>query len=122
MPVYRFRFLDKLGRVIAGHYGRCEDDNAARAYADALAAKTGNSNIEISSGDRPVSREISGPSWATAVDNLRPPSDDRRKKVRRWAPGLHNCPRCSSPDLFVIRLPIVRCLTCYCAYQFDLRV
>src|SRR5262249_22192316 len=122
MAEYRFRFLDKLDRVIAGHYSRCEDDDAARAYADVLAAQIGNSNIEISTGDRPVSREASDPLRATAVDNPRPPSDDRRKKVRRWTPGLHECPRCSSPDLLVVRLPIVGCLTCYCAYQFDLRV
>jgi len=118
MPVYRFRFLDKSGRVIAGHYSRCEDDAAARAYADGLAAQTGNSNIEISRGDRPASHEPPDPLWTMAVDDLQPP----RKKVRRWEPGLRNCPRCESPDLFVIRLPIVRCLTCSCAYQCDVPI
>src|SRR5262249_47368244 len=122
MAEYRFRFLDKLDRVIAGHYSRCEDDDAARAYADVLAAQIGNSNIEISSGDRPVSLEIPDPLWARAVDDPDPPSNDRRKKVRRWGRRLCSWPRCQSPDLLVIRLPIVRCLTCDCTYQFDLRV
>ena len=74
MLVYRFRFLDKFGRVIAGHYSRCEDDDAARAYSDVLAAQTGNSNIEISRGDRPGSRETPDPLWTTAVDEFQPRS------------------------------------------------
>ena len=122
MSVYRFRFLDKSGRVIAGHYSRCEDDDAARAYADGLAAQTGNSNIEISRGDPSGSRETAEPLWSMAIDDRQAPSIDRRKKVRRWGPGLRNCPRCKSPDLFVIRLPIVRCLTCSCAYECDVPV
>jgi len=119
VPVYRFRFLDKSGRVIAGHYSRCENDGAARAYADGLAVQTGNSNIEISRSDRPGSRETPEPLRSMAIDDRQTPSVDRRKKVRRWGLGLRKCPRCESPDLFVIRLPIVRCLTCSCAYECD---
>ena len=120
MAVYHFQFLDKSDRVIAGHYSRCEDDDAARRHADVLVAQTRNSNISIWNGDRPVSRETPDRSRAMAADDLQPPSNDRRKKVRQWGRGLCTCPRCESPDLLVIRLPVVQCLACYCAYQFDL--
>lgn len=56
MPAYRFRVLDKSDRVIAGHHNRCENDDAARAYADVLVAQIGNPNIKILSGEREVPR------------------------------------------------------------------
>src|SRR5262245_8483398 len=58
MPIYRFRILDKLDRVIAGQYSYCSDDDAARRHADILAARTRRHDIAIWQGDRLVPREV----------------------------------------------------------------
>jgi len=79
MPIYRFRILGSVDRVVAGQYEHCEDDDAARGHADALAERTGNSNIEIWNDQRRVAREFPGP----LPDTPRPPSRDRRRRRPR---------------------------------------
>ena len=85
MPIYRFRILGTLDRVIGGQYGHCEDDDAAREHAGALAARTGNSNIEIWTNQRQVARECPATLPADAANGPRPPSGDRRRHRRRGA-------------------------------------
>lgn len=61
MPIYRFRILSSSDQVIAGRYSHCKDDDAARWLADAIAAQSRNSNVEIWNGGRQVPREHSDP-------------------------------------------------------------
>jgi len=96
MPVYRFRILDKFGRVIAGQYIQCTDDDAARRHADILAAVSRKPGIEIWNRDQPVARDA--------------PDESRIR--------LHNCPQCGCPDVSVVRWPAATCLACGCAYEF----
>jgi len=42
---------------------------------------------------------------------------DRATIVKAILSRSENCPQCQAPDLVVIRLPIVRCLSCGCLYR-----
>jgi hypothetical protein len=56
MPIYRFRILDKSGRVIAGQYSHCVDDEAARANAKMLVEQVRGLGIEASCDTRQMPR------------------------------------------------------------------
>ena len=57
MPLYRFRILNKSGRVVASQSAFCANDDGARAHAAMLAAETRTHPIEISEGEPRVAVE-----------------------------------------------------------------
>src|SRR5262245_43516899 len=56
MSLDRFRILDNLDRVVAGHFSYDKDDDAARKHADIFAAQAGTTKLDIWSGQRQIPR------------------------------------------------------------------